>query len=87
MASDGEFDEIDEIDPSVPTGTVEYWRARARQWEKRCHRAEREKAELISELQALREGQPEGPSGAALRRIAVLGGDVYPGTGQPPRPM
>ncbi|MGW2044647.1 hypothetical protein ACWCPF_05620 [Streptomyces sp. NPDC001858] len=79
MAADNE---LDDIDPAVPAGTLEYWRARARQWQKRCKRAEREKTELIAELERLR-AQP--PSQREARRIAVLNGDLYPGTGQPPR--
>ncbi|GHH68345.1 hypothetical protein FHS35_009116 [Streptomyces umbrinus] len=71
-------DDPDGIAPDLGTGTVAYWKARARQWEKRCHRAEREKTELIAELQELK-------GHAAARRAAVLSGDLYPGTGQPPR--
>lgn len=78
--------QCDEIDPAIEAGTLEYWKARARQWEKRCHQAEREKTELIAELSRLREGRSLQQSGIAERRAAVLRGDVYPGAGQPPKP-
>ncbi|MDX2552602.1 hypothetical protein ACKI1J_43080 [Streptomyces scabiei] len=81
-------DEYDEIDPDIEAGTIEYWKARARQWQKRSLRAEREKTELIAELAALKRPiQPKAPQPghAAERRAAVLSGDLYPGTGQPPR--
>jgi hypothetical protein len=78
-------DQYDEIDPGIEAGTISYWKARARQWEKRCRRAEREKTELIAELLKLRDVRGGEPSHAAARRAAVLGGDVYPGTGEPPR--
>lgn len=71
-------DDTDRIGPGLKPGTAEYWKARARQWEKRCRRAEREKTELIAELQDLK-------GHAAARRAAVQSGDLYPGTGQPPR--
>lgn len=71
-------DAPDGIAPGLRTGTAAYWKARARQWEKRCRRAEQEKAELIAELQELK-------GHVAARRAAVLSGDLYPGTGQPPR--
>lgn len=74
-------DAPDRIDPSLEPGSAAYWKARARQWEKRCQRAEREKTELIAELQELKELQGH----SAARRAAVLSGDLYPGTGQPPR--
>ncbi|MDX5569253.1 hypothetical protein PYK79_46475 [Streptomyces sp. ID05-04B] len=80
MAAD---DGLGDIDPAIEAGTPEYWRARARQWENRCHRAEREKTELIAELNQLRERQP---SQREARRNAITNGDVYPGTGSPPRP-
>lgn len=76
--------ELDEIDPSIPAGTLEYWKARARQWQKRCQRSEREKTELIAEVQRLK-GRSSQPSHRDERRAAVLGGDLYPGTGRPPR--
>jgi hypothetical protein len=80
MASDSG----DDLDSDIETGTVEYWRARARQWEKRCRRAEREKTQLISELNRLRERSPRQPGHAAERRAAAFRGDVYPGVGKPP---
>jgi hypothetical protein len=81
-SSDGQ---LDEIDPDIEAGTVEYWRARARQWQKRCKQAEREKTELIEELLRLQTTRPAEQSHVAARRAAILGGDVYPGTGQPPK--
>lgn len=76
---------LDDIDPEVEAGTLEYWRARARQWERRCQRAEREKTELIAEVERLRGRQPSQPTQRDARRAAVFTGDVYPGSGSPPR--
>lgn len=77
--------QYDDIDPAIEAGTLEYWKARARQWEKRCRQAEREKTELIAELSGLREPRSPRQSGIAERRAAVLRGDVYPGIGQLPK--
>jgi hypothetical protein len=76
---------LDEIGPGIAAGTIEYWKARARQWQRRCQRTEREKTELIEELLRLKATSPAEQSQAAARRAAILSGDVYPGTGQPPR--
>lgn len=68
---------FDEIDPEIPTGTVEYWKARARQWQKRCRRAEAEKTELIAELNRIRTAADRERAHEKARRAAILRGDTY----------
>lgn len=74
------MDEHDEIDPNIETGTVEYWKARARQWQKRCQRSEQEKGELINEIAHL-ELRLEGAKSPRLdRRQAIIRGESLGGT-------
>jgi hypothetical protein len=53
------MDEFDDIPGDVETGTLDYWKHRARQWQKRCLRAETEKTELIAEVNRLRAALPK----------------------------
>lgn len=72
------MDEYDEIPEGVEAGTLEYWRSRARQWQRRCQRAEREKTRLIAELNA---AKVEAAKLRADRRTfvtAVGDGDLQP---------
>ncbi len=70
--------DFDGIDPSIPAGSLEYWKARARQWENRCRRAEREKTELINEIAELKAKRPRTPplTHRRARADAILRGDL-----------
>ncbi|MBR8638597.1 hypothetical protein KEF29_03105 [Streptomyces tuirus] len=84
-SSDHPESDLDGIDPSIPAGTLEYWKARARQWQYRCQRAEREKTELIAELLRLQEVRSAKQVHDAERRAATLRGDVMPGVSRAPK--
>lgn len=75
------MDEFEEIDPSIPAGTLEYWKARARQWQKRTQRAEAEKTELLAEIEQLKLAAL-GAKSPRLddRREAILRGESLGGT-------
>lgn len=66
---------MDEIPPDVEAGSLEYWKARARQWQRRCQRAEREKTELINMLSEQRQALlARREAGLAVQRGENLGG-------------
>lgn len=81
------YDELDDIDPTIPAGTTEYWKARARQWQHRCQRAEREKTELIAELQQVKGLRDVNQAHRAERRAAILQGDLLPGRSGRPKAL
>lgn len=70
--------DLDGIDPSIPAGTLEYWKARARLWEARCKRSEREKTHLIAELNRLRDAADTRRKEREESRDAILRGDIAP---------
>ena len=72
------MDDFDQIPEGVEPNTLEYWRARSRQWEKRCKRAEREKTDLIAELNALKASTKYLAENRRALAIAVGEGDVQP---------
>lgn len=74
------MDELDDIPAGIEAGTLEYWKARARQWQKRCHRAEREKSELIAELNAARGQAARLRADKRTHLAALRDGDVQPTT-------
>lgn len=74
------MDEIDGISPDIEAGTVEYWKARARQWQKRCQQAEREKTELIEEIERLKLAATGPRSARQDRRRAILADGALGGT-------
>lgn len=74
------MDEYDEIDPNIETGTVEYWKARARQGERRYQRVEREKTELIREIEQLKLAAIGAKSPRRDRRQAILTDGALGGT-------
>jgi hypothetical protein len=74
------MDEFDEIDTEIESGTLEYWRARARQWQKRCQRAESEKTDLIREIDQLKLDALGAKSPRVDRRQAIIRGESLGGT-------
>lgn len=69
-------------DESVPSGieagSVDYWKFRARQWQKRCLRAEREKTELIAEMNQAAANLAAVTADKQGYAAAVALGDVQP---------
>lgn len=69
------MDEYEEIPANLEAGTVEYWKARARQWQRRCQRAEREKSELLDMLSEQRRALlARREAGLAVQLGESLGG-------------
>lgn len=65
----------DVIPEGIEVGTLEYWKARARQWQRRCQRAEQEKTELINMLSEQRQALiARREAGLAVQRGENLGG-------------
>lgn len=78
----------DEIPTGVEPGTLEYWKARSRQWQKRCVRSEHEKTELIAELNALKTANAKLRADKRTHLSALRAGDVQPTTRDfTPRPL
>lgn len=81
------MEDLDQIDPSIPAGTIDYWRARARQWQHRCQRAEAEKTELIREIEQLKLAALGAKSPRDDRRRSILVDGALGGTTGVPRPF
>ncbi|MFW7414747.1 hypothetical protein [Demequina sp. SO4-18] len=93
--------DIDSIPSDIEAGTIGYWKYRSRQWQKRCDRSEREKSEIIGELNEvraqLRDFERRTGRTASVAPIreetrarreamaAVRSGDVYSGLSAAPR--
>ena len=73
------------MDESMPEGietdSRDYWKWRARQWQRRCLRAEREKSELL----ALLNSRVSRASEIREERLAVIRGDSLGGRSDKPR--
>jgi hypothetical protein len=76
--------DFDEIDPSLQAGTAEYWKARARQGERRYQRVEREKTELVTEIAQLKLAAVGAKSPREDRRRAILADGALGGTSGTP---
>lgn len=80
-----QIDGYDGIDPSIETGTVEYWKARARQAERRSQRSEREKTELILEIEQLKLAALGAKSPRLDRRRAIIADGALGGRSSAPK--
>lgn len=85
------MDAAGDLDSQIEAGTTDYWRARARQWETRCKRAEKEKTELIVEVARLKKDLAAGNQRGAVRgterddrRRAIIADGALGGTSGPP---
>lgn len=68
----------DDISTDATPDSVEYWKARSRQWQKRSLRAEREKTELIAELNDVKTRLALVSADKRGQLAAISSGDIQP---------
>lgn len=67
---------FDDIPPGVEADSREYWKARARQWQKRAMQAEREKSQIIADLTAAKAENARLRADKRTHLSAIRSGDL-----------